>query len=166
MANFKEYFPHLIKLEGGYVNDKNDKGGKTKYGITEDVWKRFGDASKSIQDITIDDAEKITKSQYWDKVKGDDIISQSVAEVIADWAYNSGVSTALKYAQRIVNVEDDGKIGPKTLQAINKFNSKELFEQLKSKRESFYRAIVFNNPSQSKFLKGWLNRNNSFVFKS
>lgn len=174
MANFDLYFPTLLKHEGGYVNDPKDKGGATNLGVTLKVWVANGwDKNndglinyKDIQLLTPADAKYIAKTLYWDKIAGDLIKSQSIAEFIFDWAYNSGPVTAAKKLQRVIGVDDDGKIGNNTLKKLNSLPAKEVFEKLKLNRAAFFHAIVKNNPSQAKFLKGWLNRNNSFIFKN
>jgi lysozyme family protein len=174
MAKFSLYFPKLLLFEGGFGNDSADKGGPTKFGVILKEWISKGydkdhDGDIDVNDlklITVEDAAKIAKPYYWDKVKGDLIKSQSVAEFITDWAYNSGVGTATKKTQRLLGLPDDGDFGPNTLLAVNNADPKTLFDRLKASREAFYRAIVQNNPSQNKFLKGWLNRNNSFKFES
>lgn len=173
MAKFDSFFDTLIKHEGGYVNDPLDRGGATNWGVTLAVWVRNGydkngdgliDA-KDIQLLTKQDAFNVAKKLYWDAVKADEFVNQSVAEFVFDWGYNSGPKTAIKKVQQIVGVKADGAIGPKTIAAINGANQEELFNKLKASREAFFRAIVAKNPSQQKFLKGWLNRNNSFNFR-
>lgn len=165
-----------MKHEGGskFTDISADKGGATKWGITISTWikngaDKDGDGDIDVQDLklsTEQDAMKIAKKLYWDKVMGDSINSQSVAEFVFDWAYNSGVGTAVRKVQGLVGATVDGSMGPKTVQAINQRDAKILFTQLKTDREAFYRSIVHNNPSQGMFLKGWLNRNNSFNFVS
>lgn len=173
MADFNKYFDVLIKHEGGYVNDKDDSGGATKWGVTIHTWiangyDKNGDGvinSEDVKLITKEDAYKIAKTLYWNPIGGDKINNQSIAEFIFDWGYNSGTKTAIKQVQGILSLDKDGIVGPKTLSAINSSNQKELFDKLQAKREQFFRNIVARKPSQIKFLKGWLIRNKSFKFK-
>ena len=171
MANFDKFYQTLLKYEGGWVDNPHDKGGATKYGITIGEWLISGydkDKDKDVdkQDlklITPEDAKPIAKRKYWDKISGDSIKSQSVAEFLMDWAYMSGPSRPIKKVQEILGLTVDGVIGTKTITAINNTEPK-TFNKLKESREKFFYAIVANNPSQKVFLKGWLNRNNSFKF--
>ena len=163
MADFSKYYPTLLNFEGGYVNNPNDKGGRTKYGITEAVWKASG-GTKDIKDITPQDAFPIAKKKYWDVVRGDEINSQSIAEFIMDWAFMSGPGGAGKKVQEVLGLPQDGQIGPNTVATINKSDSKNLFNLLKLRRQKFFNDIVAKNPSQGVFLKGWTNRNNMFTF--
>lgn len=168
MANFSLYFPELLKHEGGYVNDPVDRGKCTNLGITLDTLKNYRNKAtdcNDVKDLTKKEAEAIYKKNYWDKIKGDQISSQSVAELLFDYAVHSGISRASKVIQELVGVEADGVIGPKTVEAINKQDTKDLFERLKRNRKSYFDAIIRSNPSQKKFLKGWNNRVDKFIFK-
>ena len=161
-----------MEHEGGYTDDPKDKGGATKFGVTLSTWiangyDKDGDGDIDKQDIKVldkADAYDIAKKLYWDKIMGDKIKDQSVAEFIFDWGYNSGPQTAIKKVQEILAIKIDGIIGPQTLKFINDADPKALFNKLKARREDFFRNIVHNDPSQEKFLRGWLNRNNSFTF--
>ncbi|MDW5290833.1 putative peptidoglycan-binding domain-containing protein [Formosa sp. PL04] len=64
------------------------------------------------------------------------------------------------------NLTVDGGMGPNTLNAINSANQMDLYNNLKQTRIDFYNGIVQRNPSQSKFLNGWLNRINKFKDKT
>lgn len=175
MANFDPYFPHIIKSEGAvYTNDPVDTAGATKFGIIIADLKEYnldknGDKKYTAEDVkalTIEDAKIIYKKMYWDFFKADSIKNQSLAEYIVDGAINQGRGTIAKYVQQIVGVTADGLVGNKTLEAINAHNPKELFEKLKAKREDKYHRIVANNPTQKRFIKGWINRLNSISYQA
>lgn len=165
MANFGVFLRKLLRLEGGYVNHKNDKGGCTNQGITINTFRDYygyGLNCDDLKNITEEQVGHIYKEGYWDKCWGDKIQCPKVAQLIADWAVNSGVKTAIKGVQKIVNTEADGIMGPMTLKAINEFPAKDLFFKIKEAREEYYNNIVKKNPSQKSFLKGWLNRLNEY----
>ena len=173
MADFKKYFPTLVKWEGSsFEVVPGDAGGPTKYGVILAEWKakgwdKDGDKDIDVNDlklITADDAASIAKTHYWDKLKADDIKNQSIAEFLVDFAYNCGVATAAKKIQECLGVIIDGNIGPKSIKAINEADQKQLFNNLKTKRRNYYLGIVARKPLQFKFLKGWLRRNDSFKF--
>jgi lysozyme family protein len=105
-------------------------------------------------------ANAIYKKEYWDRVSGDKIKSQLVADIIADWGVNSGAKTAAMQVQKILGIKQDGKIGAQTLGLINGKAEGQFYMQLLYARANFYKAIVKSNPEQRVFFKGWLNRLN------
>lgn len=172
MANFDSYADLLIKLEGGYNNIKEDSGGPTKYGIILATWKQYGyDKNgdnvideKDIKLLTVEDARKIAKKQFWDYFQADRIKNQSIASIIVDWGYNSGQATAAMAVQKLLGLTADGKFGDLSIKAINKASQQDLFDKIKQARKEFYDRIVARKPSQNIFYKGWINRINHFVF--
>ncbi len=177
---YSKFMPTLMSHEGGYTNNSNDKGnydngklnGKligTKYGISAPVLQTY-----LKKDLTPDDMKNLTKStatqiyktNYWDKPKIGLINDKDVAEQLADFYVNAG-GNAIKSIQKALNVlgEDvvvDGAIGNNTIKAINRVDPKKLHEELKKQRISFYTKI--GKGSNAGFLKGWLNRANSFKY--
>ena len=175
MASFDNIFKLIMQHEGGYVNDHNDSGGETYCGISRpnhenwDGWsiidanKPLAHNQKIIGNIELNDmVYHFYKSEVWDKIKGDNIQSQRIADMLADWYTTSG-KHAISAIQKIVGVETDGVIGLGTVTAINNANESETFEKFKQSRIDFYNGIVANNPNQEKFLQGWINRVNSFA---
>lgn len=167
MANAEELMPIICKWEGGYANHPNDKGGCTMKGVTIGTFQEYFGNDKTCSDLkNINDEEwlYVFKDGYWNPCKGDDIENQSVANIIVDWAWMSGVKTVAKKVQKLLNVEPDGIIGKQTIKAINSVNPEQLFNSIYNERVKYYNTIVEKNPSQEVFLKGWLNRLNDFEF--
>lgn len=167
MADFKKYAPTLIQMEGGYVWHPDDKGGPTNLGVTLKTYQDFYGEDKTKEDlknISHKEWAHIMKSGYWDRCKADQIISQSVAEILVDWCVNSGM-TGLRRVQELVGAKPDGIAGPITLSLINTSDPKTLHERIVNARRQFYVNIVKRNPSQKVFMNGWMNRLERFKFK-
>ena len=162
MERFERIFDYLLRVEGGYSDDENDKGGKTKYGITEEEARDFrykGD----MQDLTKDFAKNIYLKKYYLGNKLDKVINDKVALSICDWAVNSG-RNGTKNAQIAVNqltnanLDVDGIIGNKTLEALNSVDSDKFLEVYHNLQRIYYKGKVEADRTQEGFLTGWLNR--------
>lgn len=167
MADFRRYIPTLQKWEGGWSDKKEDKGGATMKGVTLATFQAYYGAHRTKEDL-----RKITDEQwefimkiYWNRCKADQIRNQSIAEIFVDWHINAGVN-AIKQVQKAFMLDADGIVGPKTLSVLNSPDAERVFTRIKIARESYYRNVCLCNPSQGKFLAGWLNRTNSFVFNN
>ena len=168
MAIAERLIPFILKWEGGYVNDKYDKGGATNKGITISTFRHFYGGKMTAEDLkNITDAqwEKIFLVGFWKPFRADDIKSQSIANICVDWAWASGAVTAIKQVQKVLGVPVDGIVGDITIDAINKSDAEELFNRLKKARIDFVNTIVRNNPSQARFSRGWVNRINDIEFR-
>lgn len=150
MADSKKLVPFILSWETDkYTNNKHDRGGATKYGITLATWRRVGydkngDGVLNEEDVkllTKDDFHRVFKQNYWNACKADKIQDQSVANMLVDFAYNSGVSRAVTYLQLTLGITADGIIGNKTLFAINKSNGERLFERFKKQEKIILRAL-------------------------
>lgn len=167
MAKSEKLMPLIRKWEGGYSHHPKDKGGCTMKGITISTFKKYYGKDKTCEDLKhIKDDEwlHIFEEGYWNPCMGNDIDNQSVANIIVDWAWNSGTKTVIKKIQKIIGVEVDGIVGKQTITAINSKNQKELFDSIYNERKNFYHNICKKNPSQTVFIKGWMNRLNDFKF--
>ena len=171
MASVDKLVPHILKWEGGYVNDPDDLGGATNKGVCFKTYKLYRQR-KGLPMPTIEDLKALTdkefasilKSMYWDACKADCIESQSVANAIVDWAWHSGTSTAVKEVQRVLGVKDDGIIGNITLSAINSHSPLPLFGKIKQARIAYIERICNARPANNKFKKGWYNRIDDLYF--
>jgi lysozyme family protein len=155
---FIKAFEYLMYHEGGYVNDPKDAGGETKYGISKRSYPNL-----NIKDLTRDQAKKIYFVDFWLKAKSEDINDENIATKFFDLAVHTGIPQAVKLIQRALRateeqVVEDGIIGQITLAAINKADQTDLLAALKSESAGYYRLIAQANPSQQKFINGWLNR--------
>jgi lysozyme family protein len=97
------------------------------------------------------------------KAKCEQIDDENIATKFFDLAVNMEIPQAVRLIQRALRsagqtVADDGIIGPVTLAAINKADPTDLLAALKSEAAGYYRLIANANPSQQRFITGWLNR--------
>lgn len=167
MADYRKLIPFILKFEGGYVNDPADSGGPTNKGVTLNTFRSVYGRTKTINDLkhmTENEWRHIFKSLYWDKCKADDIADQSIANMLVDFAWHSGVTTAVKKLQKIVGVTSDGICGVQTIGAINSRYAPETFNLLKAARMKYLQCIVKNKPSQARFMKGWTKRVNAIEY--
>lgn len=185
MATIEKYIPILLRWEAGitmkagetieqaftrakktgWANDPNDNGGATMIGVTIGTYRSYcrykGKKSPSVDDlknILYKEWRDIVHTMYWSKWKADLIEDQNVANMLVDWVWASGQGIGIKRVQKILNVTADGIVGPKTIAAVN--SDKDLFTKVYNARAEHFNAIVKANPSQKKWLKGWMNRIN------
>lgn len=173
MADVNNLVPIIFKWEGGWADNKNDRGGKTNMGVTLATWKQVGydkngDGLIDAEDlklITRQDVVNVLRDHYWNRWKADRIQNQSIANILVDWVWGSG-SWGIIIPQRILGVTADGIVGPKTLAAVNNYPDQEgLFRLIFAYRLQFINDIVKNDPSQKVFHKGWINRLNDYKFQ-
>ena len=162
MDRFEKIFDYLLKVEGGYSRDKNDKGGKTKFGIIEEEARDFG-YKGNMQDLTKDFAKNIYLKKYYLGNKLDKVINDKVALSICDWAVNSG-RNGTKNAQIAINqltnanLDVDGIIGNKTLEALNSVDPEKFLEVYHNLQRIYYKGKVEADKTQERFFDGWINR--------
>ena len=171
MADPKKLIPFILRWEGGFVNDPDDLGGATNKGITigtfREYRKRKGLPSPTVQelkDLSENDWYKIFKTMYWDRWRGDEIKSQSVANILIDWVWASGVH-GIRRPQAILGVSVDGIVGAKTIAALNAAYPDRLFEAIKADRAKFIDEICKARPKNEKYRKGWMNRINAIKYE-
>ena len=171
MADIKLIVPKILQWEGGYTDDPTDKGGATNHGVTLATWRQVGYDKDGDGDIDRDDIKLLTtddftvflKKRVWDRWKADQIVNQSIAEILVDWTYNSG-AWGIKIPQRLLGVIADGQVGTKTIEAVNSTDPGTFYSRLQNARLEFVDAIVKRDPAQAKYIKGWHNRINSYKF--
>jgi len=163
MADFTPAFEKMIRDEGGYVlhNVPGDRGGMTYAGIARNSnpnWQGwafvdrqdFGGATALVREFY--------KVNFWDRVRGDGIASQAIAENVFNFGVNTGIGVAIKLAQLIVGATPDGAIGDKTVERINACPEGTFLPAYALAKISRYAQICNKDRGQSKFLLGWVNR--------
>jgi lysozyme family protein len=173
MANFSTYFPTLLKHEGGFVNHPKDPGGATNKGVTFQTFKLnakpllgIEPTLDSLKALSDEQALKIYRVKYWAPVCGDEIKSQRIAEFLFDFYVNAG-KNGVRVLQKLLvdrgfKITVDGVCGPETYEAVNRDDERPLFNAYKQRRIAYYHALIARKPECKVFLKGWLNRVNSF----
>ena len=161
-----------LRHEGGYTNNRNDRGGETKYGITRPFMEDYryalpGGKTIPTKDLTVDDAKKLYKAM-WDRYNLGYVRDKDVAYVIFDYMINSNARTVAKRMQNILNTNGaalkvDGHLGEKSLKAIHDSDSKWLKDEILKNRHLHYREQVKSDTSQLVFYAGWMNRLNKIA---
>lgn len=146
--NFDQAFDRLMVHEGGYVNDPNDPGGETKYGVSKRSY-----PDEDIPNMTAERAKAIFRRDFWDRINGDQLFD-GVAWQVADFAYHSGPETAIRYLQRALGVADDGYWGPASQAASEKMSETDQIMRLAGERLDFLTRRV-NWPHHG---RGWARR--------
>lgn len=178
MAEFKPAFAFVLAHEDPSRSGKVtvDAGGRTRFGIAEkfhpELPEEFftGPAEEALAR-----AEEIEERDYWQAMRLDEIEDQSVANKLFDMGVNMGVHQAAIYAQRAANfllsreteygappvaprLAEDGKMGEKTLAAIDTLAPTQYHDVLCELSEAHYRHLAAVNPEQAVNLRGWLKR--------
>ena len=165
MADFSKHIDTLIQKEGGYVltDHPTDRGGKTYAGISERSnpnWEGWSllDNGASI-DLMYRAVKKRYFDNYWNPIRGHEIESDDIAELMFSCSVLSSPRRTIRLAQMAVEVKVDGSMGPNTIRAINEIRPIELFEfKFALARIARYAAICNRDRSQKANLLGWLNR--------
>ena len=171
-----ELIDALIDREGGYANHPSDRGGPTKYGITEAVARAHG-YSGAMRDLPRDEAAAIYKRLYWLRPRFDQVAKRSsaVAAELFDTGANMGPAVAATFLQRALSALNrdrsdypdlvpDGRIGPATLAALDSFfelrgrdtGETVLLRALDALQGERYIRLAERRPANETFLYGWL----------
>jgi hypothetical protein len=165
MADFNAAFDKMIVDEGGYVlhTVPGDTGGMTYAGIARNPnpqwpgWKLI-DHGAIDNPLLTGMVRSFYKVEFWDRIRGDELTSQVVAENLFNFGVNTGIKVAVKLAQLIVGATPDGAIGDLTLQKFNNVEPEAFRKSYALAKITRYADICNKNKTQSKFLLGWIQR--------
>lgn len=130
-SKFYKFIERILGHEGGYVNDPNDPGGETKWGISKRSY-----PSVDIKNLTRDGAIAIYLRDFWNPLKADRF-HDGVAFQLLDSAVNSGISQSIRFLQRAVDVADDGHWGPMSQTASEKMDEADQIMGFNAERIEF-----------------------------
>ena len=171
MADVNKLAPFILKWEGGFVNHPDDLGGATNKGITISTYEIYCKLKgypkptvERLKNITYLEWVNVLKRLFWDRWHADEIVNQSVANILVDWVWASG-GYGIKRPQRILHVQDDGVVGYETISAVLRSDQKELFRKIKEDRIKYIDEICTIRPKNNKFRNGWINRINDLGYE-
>ena len=144
---FNDAFNRLISHEGGYINNPNDPGGETKFGISKRSY-----PSLNIANLTLEMAKAIYLKDFW--VPLGEETHPAIKFQAFDFAVNSGIQTAIRKLQQAIGVADDGNFGPISRKTLNEMPPSAVLFLYNAKRIEFYTSLS----TFSTFGKGWVRR--------
>jgi type VI secretion system secreted protein VgrG len=171
-ATFLAAFDNLMALEGGKTTDH---AGPTNYGITLRNLQDSGDMDfdlnhngaldrEDLWTFSRDDARVYVYRHWWASVGLDKIGSPIVASKMLDVLYNVGTPRGVRMLQAACNrfgsaLDIDGKLGPATLEAVNRINGASLVAALRDEQAAWYQYLIRSNPARFKrYERGWMRR--------
>ena len=166
-TTFDEIIEEVLEAEGGFVNDPDDKGGATNFGVTQQSYSNFLGSPASVDDVrnmTREEAKECYKKDFWIPAKVDRL-PYNLKHLYFDMVVNMGRRNAGKILQQAVNTKKnsavldvDGIIGSGSLSQIPDLTLNDVLVE----RAMFFANNCFDGSRfakrtrQNKFLRGWI----------
>lgn len=178
MQTVNEITAEIVKREGGYVNDPDDPGGATKYGVTIGTLRNIRGAAtiEDIQALTVADAIEIYKRYYFEQPKIN-LLPPPIHPTVYDMQVNAG-SNAIKILQQLLQefgemVTVDGALGPQSIAATIRAHDNAgqyLIDAYGIARRNYYFRLADRRVASRKYARtrdggkgGWIRRAEEFI---
>ena len=145
---FDECFAKLIGHEGELSNHPADKGGLTKYGISQRAYPQLDIAALTLQDV-----RELYKRDFWDRAQCDRL-HPALAFQVFDGAVNSGIGNSIRWLQEAGGVAVDGVVGPLTLRKVGDMEPSIIIARYNGVRLKFMASLS----TFDVFGRGWCRR--------
>lgn len=160
----------IIRREGrSYTNRPSDRGGPTKFGVTQDTlsdWRGVEVSADDVKHLTESEAREIYATRYISGPHFDRIEDSALRGLVIDCGVNHGQARAAEWLQHAAKVPADGAVGPVTLAAVNGADSGRLYRRVLAQRARFYGRLVTDAPLQAENAAGWCARVAEFIEKT
>ena len=147
---------YVMPNEGGYVNNKNDRGGETNMGITKKFY-----PDEDIKNLTRERANAIYYRDYW-KYNGINTLPDEIVGIVFDNAVIQGQGTAIQNVHKSLDIEPGTIIGPSTQKKLENTDYNVFINRFKNNAKSRVNKLIDSDASQSIFKNGWNNRINKY----
>lgn len=170
--NFERAFAYLLKNEGlTFVNDKDDAGGPTKFGVTKKTYENFIGREVSVEEmnnLTIGTVKLLYMKEYWESLFLDKVQQLNIAIAVFDTGVLYGIGVAASLAQRTVNIyggtlKVDGVIGEESVKALDTVHQGDFLRMYRSLILARIETVISVNPQDKKFRIGWVKRANKLL---
>ena len=184
MQSVDDIATEIVRREGGYVNDPDDPGGATNFGVTIHTMRRLGLDLDRDGDIDPDDVKRLTRGQAIDIFIDHYFVRPRIGELpvslhatVFDMYVNAG-GNAIKILQRLLTEMGhpctvDGALGPQSIGAAHAASDeapKHLVDAYGIARRNYYFRIADRRPASRKYARtraggkgGWIKRAEEFI---
>lgn len=146
----------VMKTEGGFSNNPDDKGGATNKGITLQTYSQFLGRPASVEElknISDKDVDSIF-SRYYNEAGGDRIKDPRIQEVLTDQNYNKGTNF-LNRINDMLGTPRGSSLSQEAIDRINNMDPDQFIAAVLQSEREIYKKIAEKDPSQKQFSRGW-----------
>ena len=152
---------HMVgAYELGEDNHPNDRGGRTRHGLTFRLFleERPNGTLEQFQALTRDEIVDILTEVFALRPGLWRITNEALRFVVIDFAIHSNPRRATTALQKAAGVTVDGIFGPDTEAAVNRLDAEVLRKRVLANRLRFLGRLITDDRSQAAFAAGWCAR--------